>query len=216
MYHVNLQAKPAAVALRLHRGGVLYRENNMENRFALTQLDAASWLAMVCIFVGWFITDTLVLSWGPLQHSLRFYDMAAIAENPIQLFSGIDHAHSYASIVFGLLCLIAVFAPLAPFVWSARVAWLANLIPLALMVICAMLIEARSPGDYFHTPPQAASLGSDLIRLANDVIGRGATVVTKRIAVGTGAYLALIGSVFLAMRGLRRYRADGHRGVAHA
>jgi hypothetical protein len=215
MYHANLQAKPAAPALRLHRGGVLYRESNMENRFALTQLDAASWMAMLCIFVGWFLTDTLVLSLGPLQHSLRFYDMAAIAANPIQLFSGIDHAHSYVSIAFGLLCLMAVFAPLAPLLWSTRAARLTTLIPLALMVICAVLIAARSPGDYFHAPPQAPSLGSDLIRFANDVIGRGATVVTKRITVGAGAYLALIGSGFLALRGLRGYRAADQRGVAH-
>jgi hypothetical protein len=83
-------------------------------------------------------------------------------------------------------------------------------------VICAVLIAARSPGDYFHAPPQATSLGSDLIRFANDVIGRGATVVTKRITAGTGAYLALIGSGFLAMRGLRSYHAAGHQGVAHA
>jgi hypothetical protein len=216
MYHVNLQAKPARPALRLDRGGVLYWENNMENRFALTQLDAASWLAMLCIFVGWFLTDTLALSLGPMQHSLRFYDMAAIAANPIQIFSGIDHAHAYVSIAFGLLCLIAVFAPLAPFLWSARTAQLATLIPFALMVICAALIAARSPGDYFHAPPQTTSLGSDLIRFANGVIGRGATVVTKRITVGAGAYLALAGSVFLAMRGLRCYRAAGYRGVAHA
>jgi hypothetical protein len=142
--------------------------------------------------------------------------MAAIAANPIQLFSGIDHAHSYVSIAFGLLCLIAVFAPLAPLIWSARAARLATAIPFALMLICAVLIAARSPGDFFHAPPQATSLGGDLIRFANDVIGRGATVVTKRISVGTGAYLALIGSAFLAIQGLRCYRADDQRGAAHA
>ena len=182
----------------------------------LSQLDAASWLAMLCIFMGWFVTDTLVVTLGPLQHSFRFYDMAAIAANPIQLVSGIDRAHAYVGIVFGLLCLAAVFAPLAPIIWSRRAAWLANTIPLALIAGCAVLIAARSPGDYFNTPPHASLLGTDLIRFANDVVNQGATLVTKRISLGAGAYLAVIGSAFLAMRGVRRYRAGEHPGVAHA
>jgi len=188
MYHANLQAKRAVAALRLHRGGVLYREciwkidSINSRRSALTQLDAASWLAMVCIFVGWFLTDTLVLSMGPPAHSLHSTTWRRFGKS-IQLFNGIDHAIRMY-LAFDCLCLMLSLrrwrrssgAPVPP---------AHDMIPFALMVICAALIAARSPGDYSMLRSDTSS--HDLI-VRQRCEGSRRDGGDERITVGAGAY----------------------------
>src|ERR1700679_4074512 len=113
----NLQAAaPPTVAARLLK--------------AAGQIDLASKAAMVCIFFGWFLVDTLVVTLGSLQHGVRFFDMSAVIADPSRMFFGLQG--SLHRTFFIPLCVICLFAPLLPHVRRIRVLWLSYAAPLAL------------------------------------------------------------------------------------
>jgi hypothetical protein len=173
---------------------------------AASRLDAVTWLAILCIVVGWFFLETLAVSVGPVKHAVRFYDMLAVIDNPLQLFVGIDHAHYFEVVLFTIVCLGAACAPLVPFVRNDRTSWLAYLVPLALVVVADLWLYVRTSGDFFATPADAGTLSSDVIRFTNDLLHRGSEPLARRVSIGAGSYVAIIGGIFLALRGIRGLR----------
>ena len=173
---------------------------------AVSRLAPLTWLALICIIAGWFFLDTLVVSAGPWRRAVHFYELAAIIANPLRLFVGIDHAQLPGVIAFAVLCLGVLCLPLAPFLWRAREAWLAYLVPLGLMLICGAWLYARTSGDFFNNAAGSGALTSDVVRFANDLFHRASQPVAQRVSIGAGSYVALIGALFLAGYGIRRYR----------
>jgi hypothetical protein len=173
---------------------------------AASRLDAAAWLAMLCIGMGWFFIDTLIVTVGPLHHSVRFYEFAAIVESPARLFV-MDGSHPLQALIFGLVCWVVLLSPLVPYIWEIRLAWLANVAPLGLIAICGTLLYVKTSGDAFAVPENSDAFSSNLIHLANDLINRGGAIAARHVSVAAGGYLATIGSAFLAIRGVIRYRA---------
>jgi hypothetical protein len=171
---------------------------------ALGELEASTKLAVICLIFGWFFMNTLVVSLGSLEHGVRFFDMGAVIANPMRLFFGVDASLQRWS--FGLICLVCVASPLAPALWPSRSAWLAYLAPLALMLVCGVILYWRTSGEYFVTPSHADAATSGVLRFANDLVRRGSGLVSRHIAVGAGGYLALIGCGVLAVQGIRRFR----------
>jgi hypothetical protein len=171
---------------------------------AAWMLDAPSKIAIACLIVGWFFISTLVVSFGSLQHGVRFFDMSAVIADPTRLFFGID---SFVQrVLFGLICIGCLAGPLLPQIVRRRTAWLGYLAPLVLMVLCGALLFSKTSGEFFSTPSNAGSVTGSFIRFANDLVNRGGGLVSKHISVGAGGYLALIASVFLAVHGFRRFR----------
>jgi hypothetical protein len=177
---------------------------------AVSELEASSKLALVCVAMGWFFMNTLVASLGSLQHGVRFIDMSAIIADPTRLFFGVNAA--FHRIVFGLICLACLLAPLAPhlelapYVRQRKFLWLGYAVPLALMLVCGVLLYVRTTGDFFADPGDPNSMTGSLMHFANDLVRRGSDMVSRHIAVGSGAYLALLGSSVLASQGVRRLR----------
>jgi hypothetical protein len=171
---------------------------------AIAELDTSTKLAMVCIVFGWFFMNTLVVSLGSLQHGVRFFDVGAVIADPTRLFFGVDT--SFQRIFFGLICIVGVLAPLAPHMVRKRSAWLAYLAPLALLVVCGVILYSRTSGDFFTAPSDANAINGGLMRFANDLVRKGSGLVSRHVSVGAGGYLALIGSVVLALQGVRRFR----------
>jgi hypothetical protein len=171
---------------------------------AATQLETASKFALLCIFVGWFFVDTLVVSIGSLQHGLRFADISAVIADPTRLFFGIQG--SSHRIMFSLVCILCLLAPLLPHLQRKRVNWLAYMAPLALMVVCGALLYSRTSGELFAAPSDAGTAGSSLLRFANGLVHQGTGLVSRHVAVGFGGYLALLASLVLALRGARYFR----------
>jgi len=178
---------------------------------AARRVDGRTWLAMACIIAGWFFLDTLSVTAGPIRQSVRFYDLAALISNPLQLFSGIDAAHRWQVIGFALLCILVLLAPLVPQAMSRREAWLANLAPLAFMVACGTFLYIQTSGDFITQPADDSGVASDVVRFANKVLRRGSEPIARHVAVGAGIYVALAGSVFLAWRGISRFRGQPAR-----
>jgi hypothetical protein len=174
---------------------------------AAARIDRPSLLAMLALFIGWFFMDTLVASLGSLQHGLRFFDISAAIADPTRIFFGVDG--SLRRIMFGGICVVCLLAPLVPHWRSHRLAWAAYLAPLALMIFCGVLLYAKSSGDFFPAPSDAGSLGSSVMRFANDMVNRGTGLVSKHISVGAGGYLAFAGALVLAIQGTRHFHGHG-------
>jgi hypothetical protein len=171
---------------------------------AVAALEGSSRLAIVCVLFGWFFMNTLVVTLGSLQHGVRFFDMSSVIADPSRLFFDVDTP--FHRICFCLTCLLSLSAPLAPHLVKKRAAWLGYLAPLALILVCGALLYSRSSGDFFAAPTAAKSVSSNFIRFANDLVHHGSGLVSRHISVGAGGYVALIGSLVLAVRGIRGLR----------
>jgi len=171
---------------------------------AAAELETASKFALLCIFLGWFLVDTLVVTLGSLQHGVRFFDLSAVIADPTRLFFGIQG--SLHRILFGLICMACLLAPLLPHLRRGRGNWLAYLAPLILMALCGALLYSRTSSELFAVSSDAGRAGGNLIRFANDLVRHGSALVARHISVGVGGYLALIASVVLAISGARHYR----------
>jgi hypothetical protein len=173
--------------------------------YAVSRLEPLTWLALICIVAGWFFLDTLVVTAGPWRRAVHFYEVAAIVANPMRLFVGINQEQLPAIIAFGVLCLGVLCTPLTPFLTRVRAAWLAYVTPLALMLVCGAWLYARTSGDFFTTAADTGTLTSDVVRFANDLFHRATQPVARRVSIGAGSYVAVIGCLFLAYYGIRRY-----------
>ena len=130
--------------------------------------------------------------------------MSAVIGDPTRLFFGVDA--SAQRLLFGFACVLCIFAPLVPPLSKARLAWLAPLAPLGLIVLCGLLLYTRTSGEFFAAPGDAGSMSGHLISFANQLARRSSDLVSRHISIGAGGYLALIGAVVLAAQSVRRLR----------
>ena len=169
---------------------------------AATGLDGITKFAIICVFFAWFFIDTLVVSVGSMKHGVRFFDAAVIAD-PTRMFFSIDT--SFGVLLFGVLCCLCLIAPLAPHLWRNRVAWIGYLAPLALIVVCGLLLYSKTSGEILAAPSDAGGLRGSVMSLANKILQRGSDLVSRHVAVGAGGYVALFGSLVLGIQGFRRF-----------
>jgi hypothetical protein len=171
---------------------------------AAGQIDLASKIAIVCVFFGWFLVDTLVVTLGSLQHGVRFFDMSAVIADPSRMIFGM-HGSLHRTF-FIPLCIGCIFAPLLPHFRRIAVLRLCYAAPLALMVICGVLLFWRTSGEFIVAPSNAGRVGGNLVQFANDLVHHGGDLVARHVAIGVGGYLALAASIVLALRGVRGLR----------
>jgi hypothetical protein len=167
-------------------------------------VDRVRLFAMLCLLIGWFFLDTLVVSLGSLRHGVRFFDISSAIADPTRIFFGVD---GYLQrILFGFLCAACLLSPLLPQWRPSRGAWLASLAPLGLMVVCGALLYSKTSAEFFSTPADAHTLGSGVIRLANDLVHRGSGLVARHVSIGAGGYVAFGGSLLAAVQGVSQFR----------
>ncbi len=155
------------------------------------------WTALAAVFVGWFPCDTLTTSVGPLQLHFHFFDLASLILRPARLFTGVNRGDAL-TLPFGILCLAVLGTALAPRVSRHPMAWLAPLLPLALMLVCGALLYAVSSGDAFSVDNSAGSIPNALARFGNALVGHASAVAARHVGIGFGAWLSLAGSAYLA------------------
>jgi hypothetical protein len=172
---------------------------------AASEVDTVSKFALLCILFGWFLLNTLVVTLGSLQHGVRFFDISSVISDPSRLFFGVQGFTR--RVLFAAMCLLCLLAPLLPHLRRGRANWLGYLAPLTLMILCGVFLYWRTSGDLFATPGDAGRAGSNLIRFANGLLHQGSELVARHVSVGIGGYVALMASIVLALRGIRRFRA---------
>jgi hypothetical protein len=166
-------------------------------------LDSASKFAIVSVFFAWFFIDTLEVSLGSIKHGVRFFDAAAVIADPTRLFFPIET--TFGVISFALICCLCLLGPLAPQLWRSRLAWLAYLLPLTLIVVCALLLYSKTSNEILAAPSDGGGLRTSVLNLANKILQRGSDLVARHVAVGAGGYVALLGSLVLGYQGMRRF-----------
>ena len=77
-----------------------------------TKIDGITWVAVACLVLGWFWLDTLAATFGPVQHAVHFYDLPLVMRDPRWLLTGVTDAYPLIRVVFGLVCLVVITAPL--------------------------------------------------------------------------------------------------------
>jgi hypothetical protein len=172
---------------------------------AAGQIELASKIAIVCVFFGWFLVDALVVTLGSLQHGVRFFDISAVIADPSRMFFGLQG--SVHRVFFIPLCIVCLFAPLLPHIGRNRVLWLGYIAPLALMLVCGVLLLWRTSGEFIAAPSNAGRAAGNIIQFANDLVHHGGDLVARHVSIGIGGYLALIACIVLALRGVRRFRS---------
>jgi hypothetical protein len=177
------------------------------NSQLLRQVDRATWSATLCVVVGWFFMATLVTTFGPVRHAYHFFDLLTVMRDPTWLLHGMGSSHPLEAIAFGLVNLAVIALPLAPYVHHTRSTWLLCAAPLALMLLCGIVLYARTSGPYVEATGSGGALGDYIARLGNSVALRAAASISRHISLGMGAYLSFIASVFLAVKGAREFRA---------
>jgi hypothetical protein len=155
------------------------------------------WTALAAVFVGWFPCDTLATSVGPIRLHFHFFDLASLILRPARLFIGVNRGDAI-TLPFGILCLAVLGTTLAPRISRHRLAWLAPVLPLALMLICGALLYAVSSGDAFTVDQNAGSVPSVLARFGNALVGHASAVAARHVGIGFGAWLSLAACVYLA------------------
>jgi hypothetical protein len=170
---------------------------------AARDMDAVSLSAMAMIFIGWFFADTLTVNLGLLRHGTRFFDISSVIADPTRIFFGVEG--SMRRFIFGLIAVACLLAPLLPHWRRSRFAWLAYLVPLALMAACGALLYSKTSGEFFAVSSGAGSMGG-AVRFANSLVHRGSGLVSSHVSIGVGGYLAFAGSLALAFKGLRQFR----------
>src|SRR5579871_420443 len=107
---------------------------------AARRIDGLAIAGIVGVFIGWFLTNTLIATLGSLQHGVRFYDMSAVIADPTRIFFGVNAP--FQQVAFGFLCLAGLLGPLLPVISRARVSIAGYFAPLALMVVCGSWLFA--------------------------------------------------------------------------
>lgn len=171
---------------------------------AAKRVDPASKLAIACIFFCWFLIQTLVVSWGSLQHNVRFFELSAVIADPTRMFFSIRL--SLQVLLFAALCVVCLLAPLLPHYLNNRWAWLGTMAPLGLMVACGALLYSKTSTELLAAPADPNPLNGNFIRFANNLVHQGGDLLARHISVGVGGYAALLACLVLAVQGARGYR----------
>ena len=161
------------------------------------------WVSLAAVFVGWFPCDTLTTTVGALRLHFHFFDLASLIARPARLLTGI-HRGDALTIPFGVLCLAALAATLAPRFVRHPIARFGPCVPLGFMLLCGLILYSVTSGDTFTAAPGAGSVANALARFGNTLVGHASTVAARHIGIGLGVWLSLPAAFYLAHGALDR------------
>jgi hypothetical protein len=160
------------------------------------------WLSLAALCVGWFPCDALTTTAGALRLHFHFFDVASLIAKPARLVTGI-HRGDALTIPFGVFCLIALAAPLAPRLSDHPLARYGPCVPLSLMLLCGVALYAVTSGDSFTVPAGANSVTQAFARVGNTLVGHASAVAARHVTIGLGVWLSLPAAIYLAHGALR-------------
>jgi hypothetical protein len=163
---------------------------------------------MACVVAGWFWMSTLVATFGPVRHWVHFYELPAAMKDPRWLLTGVAGGSSFATVGFGIACLLVIAAPLLPRLGITRIPWLMSCAPCLLMLLCGVTLYLKSASTHIEATDSLGRIGGYVARWANGATDWTGDVVARHIKVGAGGYLAFIASGFLAVKGVRDQRGS--------
>jgi hypothetical protein len=194
------QAELAVQAAKA-RGGALAA--GLTARFGLPTL-----VAMGVLFVGWFFLNTVAIQVSSQYGvGLSFWKLLGVLNSPAGLLNGLNGAGG-GSGIYGFLCIVALLAPLAPYAWKDKRAHLGGLLPLAFMLLVALMIYLGI-SDGMQQAQGAAGMfgGAQAAQMAESMSSMMLREAMRAISIGLGGYLSLLAALYLAGRGLIQFLA---------
>jgi hypothetical protein len=169
-------------------------------RGSAVSLPLPFWVCLAAVFVGWFPCDALSTTVGALRLHFHFFDLAAVIARPSRLVTGVNRG-DVLTLPFGVLCLAAIAAPLAPRYLRHRLARFGPYVPLCLMLACGVILYIVTSGDMFTAAPGAGSIANALTRFGNTVAAHASAIAARHITIGLGVWISLPATVYLARYG---------------
>jgi hypothetical protein len=174
---------------------------------ALDGTHAVRWAAIGLTFAGWFLFDTLHVSWGPVERSVSFYELAVVIDSPVRLFTGVDGHRGAGTVILISFCLATLLVAWSAPVWRGRRAWMLLGAPAALMLVVALLLYVRVSDDALIARLGAPdTIGGDIRHLTTHLLQHLRASAARGVSLAPGAYVASFGSLVLLALGIRKRR----------
>ncbi len=162
-------------------------------------------VAMAALGIGWFVLNTVVVQLTPgMRIGMSFWKLLALLNSPASLVSSLSAnaaSGGGGGGIYALLCILAFAGPFAPFFWKDRRAHLCGLLPLAFMLVTAVLIYAGIQDGLAQTREMVGGFGGQQARQMAEAMGREMMKqVWNAVSLGLGFYVSLIASLYLAAR----------------
>jgi len=171
------------------------------------RLDWTVPVAVALLAVAWFFMSSLRTDLGAAQLQFHFYNVLTLMRAPGSITTGpFGDAATRDAWLFGTFCFLALVAALAPVFSERKAAWLGCLAPFALMALSGAILYHGFSQPLVADNGLLGETGARLSHLANGLADKVGALITRRIHVGLGGYVAVATSVFLAIQGLLGYR----------
>lgn len=164
---------------------------------AVARFGVPSLVAGAALIIGWWMLPAVSINVFGSSGHITFWQVLGFV-NSGNLMGGFGGGGSPSTGIYGLLAVIAVAGPFAHHFWKDRRASLAALLPLAFMLLVAIMVRNAIGG--------AMGGGADA-GVFSEFANQARHEAMKAISIGTGVYLSLIASLYFAFTGAMRFLA---------
>ncbi len=193
----KLAKEHAEVALEFAREKGAALASGLVARFGIPRL-----AAFAALVLGWFFLSTVSIDAGFVgQMKVTFWQVLGLV-NVSSPMDVIGRRGGPSAGLYGVVALVCLVGPFLTHFWKDARAHLGGLLPLALMLIVALVISSKLSsalgGSGFGGGAELDSMYSDMRRQAK-------AEAMKAISIGAGAYLSVLASLYFAATGLKGY-----------
>jgi hypothetical protein len=172
-------------------------------RFGLPTLGAVA-----ALMVAWIFLNTISVQVAPgYKVGLTFWKLLAVLNSPAGVLAGFNGAPDGAGL-YGFLAAVALIAPLAPQFWKDRRAHLGGLMPLAFMLLVAVVAYSGISAGMSEAQGAAGTFGGRAAaEMAQAMQSEMARQAMRAVSLGAGFYLAAAASLYFAAKGTIKFLA---------
>jgi hypothetical protein len=177
---------------------------------AVERFGAARLLAVGLLVPGWWMLGTVTLDAAMFgQIKLTFWRLLGFlnAGNPLEQFAAVGSAGPSTGL-YGFAALLCLGGPFLAHFWTDRRAHLAGGLPLAFMVVVALVAWAGVRELEGVGREAMAGAGAEYGAMVDEMQRAARREVMQALSFGAGLWLSLAASIYLALRGARDYLVD--------
>lgn len=198
----KLATEQAKAALQRAREESAALAHGMVARFGVPRLVAAAALVL-----GWCVLSTVSIDAGFLgQMQVTFWQVLGLV-NVSSPMDVIGRRGGPGAGLYGVVALACMAGPFLTYFWKDARAHLAGLLPLALMLIVAVVLYSKVSSALGAGSEFAGGLvaGAEFESMYGDMQRQARAEAMKAVSIGAGAYLSVLASLYFAAVGLKGY-----------
>jgi hypothetical protein len=161
---------------------------------ALERFGMPTLAATGALVLGWFFLNALTFDAGVIGRlDFTFWRILAFLNSSNGLESLLSMRDSGGAGIYGLLAWLALAGPFVGAVWNDRRAMLGGLLPLAFMLLVALIARA--------------SLSSRALGMPAEVMDAAQAEIRRGISLGMGAYVSILAALYLGFNSVKKFLA---------